>query len=77
MIIEEEQKVEVVEDSTQTEKKEEFKQIPNDTLEKKSNRWIIVICIFLLSFLLKSRIILGKRLTTLSIGTIRTFITDS
>ncbi len=51
MIIEEEQKVEVVEDSTQTEKKEEFKQIPNDNLEKKSNRWIIVICIFLLSFL--------------------------
>ena len=27
--------------------------------------------------MLKSRIIRGKRLTTLSIGTIRTFITDS
>ena len=38
MIIEEEQKVEIVEDSTKTEK-QEFKQIPNNS-EKTSNNYI-------------------------------------
>ena len=50
MIIEEEQKVEIVEDSTKTEK-QEFKQIPNNS-EKTSNHWIMAICIFLISFLI-------------------------
>lgn len=49
MIIEEEQKVEIVEDSTKTEK-QEFKQIPNNS-EKTSKHWIMAICIFLISFL--------------------------
>ena len=57
MIIEEEQKVEIVEDSTQTEK-QEFKQIPNNS-EKTSNHWIIAICIFLISFLVFIIIIFG------------------
>ena len=42
MIIEEEQKVEIVEDSTKTEK-QEFKQIPNNS-EKTSKHWIMAIC---------------------------------
>ena len=49
MIIEEEQKVEVVEDSTKTEK-QEFKQIPNNP-EKSSKHWIMAIGIFLIGFL--------------------------
>ena len=57
MIIEKEQKVEIVEDSTKTEK-QEFKQIPNNS-EKTSNHWIIAICIFLISFLVFIIIIFG------------------
>lgn len=57
MIIEEEQKVEIVEDSTKTEK-QEFKQIPNNS-EKTSKHWIMAICIFLISFLVFIIIIFG------------------
>ena len=49
MIIEEEQKVEIVEDPTKTEN-QEFKQIPNNS-ETNSKHWIIAICVFLISFL--------------------------
>lgn len=48
MIIEE-QKVEIIEDSSKTEK-QGFKQIPNNSV-KASKHWIIAICIFLISFL--------------------------
>ena len=58
MIIEEEQKIEIVEDPTKTEKQEEFKQIPNDS-EKKSNHWIMAIGIFLIGFLVFILIIFG------------------
>ena len=57
MIIEEEQKVEIVEDSTKTEN-QEFKQIPNNS-ESNSKHWIMAICIFLISFLIFIIIIFG------------------
>lgn len=57
MIIEEEQKVEIVEVFDKTEK-QEFKQIPNNS-EKTSKHWIMAICIFLISFLVLIIIIFG------------------
>lgn len=57
MIIEEEQKVEIVEDSTKTEN-QEFKQIPNNS-ESNSKHWIMAICIFLISFLIFIIVIFG------------------
>ena len=51
MIIEEEQKVEIVDDTTKKENTQEFKQIPNNS-EKASKHWIMAICIFLISFLI-------------------------
>ena len=56
MIIEEE-KMEIVEDSTK-EKEQEFKQIPNNS-ENSSKHWIMAICIFLISFLVFVIIIFG------------------
>ena len=57
MIIEEE-KMEIVEDSTKKEKEQEFKQIPNNS-ENSSKHWIMAICIFLISFLVFVIIIFG------------------
>ena len=47
MILEEEQKIEVIDD-VERKKSEEFKQIPNNT---KSKHWIIVLSIFIIAFL--------------------------
>ena len=59
MIIEEEQKVEIVPDeTTENESNHEFKQIPNNS-EKASKHWITAICIFLIGFLIFSIIIFG------------------
>ena len=57
MIIEEE-KMEIVEDSTKKEKEQEFKQIPNNS-GNSSKHWIMAICIFLISFLVFVIIIFG------------------
>ena len=58
MIIEEEQKVEIVDDTTKKENTQEFKQIPNNS-EKASKHWIMAICIFLISFLIFIIVIFG------------------
>ena len=57
MIIEEKQKIEIVENPTKIEK-EKFKQIPNNS-EKSSKHWVMAICIFLISFLVFIIIIFG------------------
>lgn len=59
MIIEEEQKVEIVPDeTTENKNNHEFKQIPNNS-EKASKNWISAICVFLIGFLIFSIIIFG------------------
>lgn len=58
MIIQEEQKIEIVEDNEKKENEQEFKQIPNNS-EKSANHWIMAICIFLISFLIFIIIIFG------------------
>lgn len=57
MIIEEKQKIEIVENPTKIEK-EKFKQIPNNS-EKSLKHWVMAICIFLISFLVFIIIIFG------------------
>ncbi len=59
MIIEEEKKVEIIDDDNSKENtNENFKQIPNN-LEKSSKRWIIAVGIFLICFLCLIIIIFG------------------